>query len=1013
MLRGMLKQGRRRAIEALERASRPLGGYWPRFSAALIGLLSLLIVAVCLSTYSTELSRFNSELLSGSKYVALINGLFNPFRTRHLLLKSGLPIYDISISKQEYAIIERTVEQAKKQGWMNDELKVWARAKFFHNGQKYNVKIRARGDLPSHWMKPKKSWRIKFGNRKLEQDGKIVEEPNFFEGKHQINLIVPADRRYVLSHFVNDIMRDYGLVVPRDRFVILRINGAVQGLYYEVEHFDNSLLASNRRPETAVYGQSDRAMHFEQYTKLGTPIASDARYDVGSVRQMVDTESTLGLRAMEVLLEHSRNPTPANFRRARAVLDWEKYLRFRIMTTLCNTNHVRFGSDNLRLYFDQSRGLLEPVPWDLHVTRLPKEPGTIDFWNNHGPDELQRATLMDPELRLERNRMLWDLVGDGGKGLVERFDRIHDRIRPLAWADVLTTPIQGHKMDLLRNDLVYNVDRVHKVLNLSSANVTFRLEASDRAAVEVAATNFSGIGLQALQISDPGIIEGNYMLYEDANDNGELDADDPRLESTASEDGTIRFALERNIFPQVRYDSDFIEGRYWEFFDTLAGRSRYFVVGRLAAEERDPLVWTAPDVKVTAVNAVTQAKVLSAMVGRVDPLPSDGIAITAYDATYPYDIEAPERSLAEFLTSHPQFSASEEYPGGAELQGAVTLADSVIVPKTVPLVLRPGTDLTLAPGISVLAYGGLIASGAPDQRISIHGDGSGKPWGVFAVVRPPREVVVKHIDVRDGNQGYVNGILFTGGFAVHDGDLSIEHCRFTAMQSEDAINLKNGHITMTDCLIADTESDGMDLDFVTGEVRSSAFMRIKGDGLDLSGSEVLVVGNRFENTGDKGISVGEDSHPTIVNNLIRGCQIGLATKDLSRPKVAHTTFVENVLAIEAKRKKPFFGGGGGEFVNNVFYGNGTLLSEDYFSRGQVSFKSSVVDRDATACAGCKAVPIHFQAPDTGDFRLAAQADALKGVAIAQVAWEGVDSSTTGQRVSQPGIFSLPANPTLQ
>jgi len=1013
MLKRMLMRGGRRATEVLARVSRPLSGYWPRFSTALIGLLSLLIVAFCLSTYSAELSRINSELLSGNKYVALLNGLFNPFRTRHLLLKSGLPIYDISISKQEYAIIERTIEQAKRQGWMDDELKVWARAKFFHNGQKYNVKIRARGDLPSHWMKPKKSWRIKFGNRKLAQDGKVIEEPNFFDGKRQINLIVPADRRYVLSLFVNEVMRDYGLVVPRDRFVILRINGAVQGLYYEVEHFDQPLLAGNRRPETAVYGQSDRAMHFEQYTKLGTPIASDARYDIGSVRQMVDAESTLGLRAMEVLLEHSRNPTPANFRRARAVLDWEKYLRFRIMTTLCNTNHVRFGSDNLRLYFDQSRGLLEPVPWDLHVTRLPKEPGTIDFWNNHGPDELQRATLMDPQLRLERNRMLWELVADGGKKLVERFNRIHDRIRPLAWADVLTTPVQGHKMDILRDDFVYNVDRVHKVLSLSSANVTYRLEASDRAAVEVAATNFSGIALQALEISDPGTVEGSYALYEDANDNGELDDGDALLETKASGDGAIRFALEHKILPQVRYDSDLIEGRYWEFFDTLAGRSRFFVVGKLAAAERDPLVWTAPDVQVTAVNAVTQAEIRSAMVGRVDPLPRDGIAVTAYDATYPYDIDAPERSLAEFLERHPQFKASEEYPAAAELQGAVTLTDSVIVPETVPLVLRPGADLTLAPGVSVLAYGGLIASGTPNQRISIHGDGSGKPWGVFAVVRPPREVVVRHIDVRDGNQGHVNGMLFTGGFAVHDGDLSIEHCRFTAMQSEDAINLKNGRITMKDCLIADTASDGMDLDFVTGEVRNSAFLRAKGDGLDLSGSEVLIAGNRFENAGDKGISVGEDSHPTIVNNLIRGCQIGLATKDLSRPKVAHTTFVENVLAIEAKRKKPFFGGGGGEFVNNVFYGNGTLLSEDYFSRGLVSITSSVVDAGATGCAGCKAVPIHFQAPDTGDFRLVAQADVPREVAIAQVAWEGVDRATTSARVSQPGIFSLPANPTLQ
>ena len=93
-------------------------------------------------------------------------------------------------------------------------------------------------------------------------------------------------------------MREAGLLVPQDQFVVLRLNGVVQGLYYEVEQFDKPLMAAQERPETTILGQNDRAMHFEQYTKYGTPIASDARYDVGTVRLQVEEEGELAMQAV-------------------------------------------------------------------------------------------------------------------------------------------------------------------------------------------------------------------------------------------------------------------------------------------------------------------------------------------------------------------------------------------------------------------------------------------------------------------------------------------------------------------------------------------------------------------------------------------------------------------------------------------------------------------------------------------------------------------------------------------
>jgi hypothetical protein len=996
---------------ALERFSSPIRWIWPRLPDALIGITALGIIALCCLTYSTALARRASEIFAGNKYVALLDGFFNPFRNRHLLLNSGLRIYDLKISHQEYAKVEQVVAQNIKHGWMTDEAtNVWSKAQFIYEGQKYNVKVRVRGALPPHWAGPKKSWRIKFGDIKVSENGRVREEPLYFQGKRQINLVIPSDKRYALAYFINALLHDYKLVTLQDRFVILRINGIIQGLYYEIEQFDKPLLAAQNRPETTIFGQNGRAMHFEQYTKYGTPAVADAKYDLGSLQRQVDPEGDLGLRAMDVLNEHALNPTPENFRRARAVLDWEKYLRFRCVTTLCNTNHVRFGSDNLKLYFDQSRGLLEPIPWDILLVKLPKEPGTIDFWNNHGPDELQRATLMDPLLRLQRNKMLWEWVGDGGDSLMAKYNAVHQRIRPYVWADVLNTPIQGYKMDQVKKELDYNVRRVYTVLKMSSANFVYKLEAGDRAALEIASLNFSGIQLRKIELTDSSLFAGRYRLFEDTDHNGRLDGNDFWVAETAAENGQISFAFDEYIFPALKYRGDFIEGKYWEFFDTMAGRRRYFLTGKLAPAKRHPLEWHAPKIQVAAINAVTGLEIPSALANTPQSgVPDNSISITVMDASDPWDLEAPELTLEEFLRRSPGFVASKEHPGAAEINGKITISGTVIIPKTVPLILQPGADIMMKPNASVLSYGGLVSIGTPERRTSIHGDGSGDPWGTFAVVRPPQKVVVKYTDFQHGGQAQINGMLFTGGLAVHESDLDMEHCRVTNMMSEDGINLKNGRIFMKNCLITGVDSDAFDMDFCSGEVLDSHFSNTGGDGVDLSGSCVTVSGCRFENIGDKGTSAGENSHPALINNLYIGCNIGVSCKDLSNPKAAFCTFIGNKLAIEAKRKKAFFGSGSGQFVSCVFYENGELLQEDYFSKNQVVVRHSLVDA-ATNWPTCQTAEMRFFAPAQHNYLLAPNALASNGFQAPLPEWVNLNGNGHAPfRPAGPGIFTNPVS----
>lgn len=1005
---GIVSKYSDKASTRLKQISRPFRSIWPRTSDALIGIFALLVLALALLTYIKPVVTWGSQLVSGSKYVVALDGWLNPLRNPNLLLSAGLPIYDLEIKKEQMDIIEATIEEAKQQGWMSDDMKVWANATFYYDGQQYDAQVRVRGDLAPHWEGPKKSWRIKFTKQELEHNGEIVNEPVYLDGKRQINLIIPGDRDYVVAPFVNQLMREEGLVTPRDQFVVLRINGVVQGLYYEVEQFDKPLLAANERPETTVFGQSDRALHFEQYTKYGMPGVSDAQFDMGTRRLQVDTEGESAMQAMQtmqVLLDHSNNPSPASFEHVRAVMDWDKYLSFRNITTLFNTNHVRFGSDNLKLYYDPSTGLLEPIPWDVHIVRMPPEPGTIDFWNSHGTDEIQRSTLLNPETRLERNKKLWEWVKDGGDEIIGKYDAWHNKVRPLVWVDVLKAPVQVAKMDTLRSDFVYNVRRIYKVLSLSNADFNFRLEAHDKAMLEAVSLNFGGIKLEGIELADP-YFEGPYQLYEDVNENGELDAQDPLITEAAAQNGRVHFDVDKFVAPELVYDGDTIDGRYWEYYDTLAGRARYFVTGKLAAEERHPLEWTAPEIEVEVYNAISEERMPSALISQSEALPAGYTGITAYDASDVFDLDAPKMNQQQFLQAHPEFQASEAQPGAVELSGDVTIAGTVIVPESVPLILQPGTDVTMMPLASIVSFGGLTAVGTAEQRIQVHGapatsaGQAGKAWGTVAVVRSEQEVVMEYIDFSGGGQAQINGLFFSGGVAVYNSDLRVAHCSVVDMQSEDGLNLKNGRVFIDDCLFARNASDSVDIDFGSGEVRNSRFMDNINDGLDISGSELLIRSNRFENNGDKGLSVGEESFPTVINSFFKSNQIGMAVKDLSHAKVAHSTFVDNVLALEVKRKKAFFGGGSVELVNCVFAGNQTLLEEDYFSAGQSEFRSTLAD-DQASCPACLPGIAQFPAAADGDYRLS---PTMFG--------DGEFEAGTADWISIDGLDALPALPGI-
>jgi len=101
-----------------------------------------------------------------------------------------------------------------------------------------------------------------------------------------------------------------------------------------------------------------------------------------------------------------------------------------------------------------------------------------------------------------------------------------------------------------------------------------------------------------------------------------------------------------------------------------------------------------------------------------------------------------------------------------------------------------------------------------------------------------------------------------------------------------------------------------------------------------------VKNNKFLNSGDKGISIGEQTEAMLYKNIISNNKIGIAVKDLSKAYIFENNFNKNKIAIESYQKKPLFGGSFSYTYENEHVSNDREFSTDNKSK---IYKANLAD----------------------------------------------------------------------
>jgi hypothetical protein len=278
--------------------------------------------------------------------------------------------------------------------------------------------------------------------------------------------------------------------------------------------------------------------------------------------------------------------------------------------------------------------------------------------------------------------------------------------------------------------------------------------------------------------------------------------------------------------------------------------------------------------------------------------------------------------------------------------GSYRVVEDLILPAGYGLVLEAGVDLRVQPGRSILVRGPLAASGERQRPVRVRGESGEEPWGTLAVQgrgvsvpgpeSPRPRVEMRHVVIDGGSGDSLRGAEYTGQLSVHHADLTLERATLTGARASDALSVRHGRVAIRDARFVDNEADGVDLDHSEGSIRGSLFAGgQRGDGLELSGSDVSIEDSIFHRDGRRCLSATEGAAVRLRGSLLRGCSVGVTSRDAARVEVRESVFHTNASGFAATRRNEVFGGGHIEAEDVILVDTGSEDRLDELSQIEV------------------------------------------------------------------------------
>lgn len=691
------------------------------------------------------------------------------------------------------------------------------------------------------------SYRIKI--RKKDQRG--------IQTREMVLLSMKRDGPGIATIAVNELAASLGLLAPRQRVVVLFVNGINQGSYALYEYSSQEWF--EREYQLTKYAV---VKPYDDWDRKKISHVSDLDLFIENMEAKGDlTVAPIALASLEQLFEaiHRRD-----IEKIKQMVDLDYMARYLAFLFLVNNSHPIVG-DNLRYVYDGSFGKFKLLfrlegggPIINYRPIQSVNNALFEFSDEAGArnTEIFKLLLRDQEFRKMRDLVLKNFTHGHRQQLLETVEKSLEKNWLVHLSSIGPTRPAAFDISRMRRDFVYNLNKAKEyiaygklyatVQNAPQSNVSdqrFTIINDSYNPMELTEINYFADGVEKTIRFDPPVLIPAPRLDE------RLEIIQQRHVVVAPVGGHIERLRFRSQLNNAQ-----VPGRH-VYINHRAEVTYYSDDQAWASLERNKIKWH---------------------------LDEDTLVIE---------------------------------------KGVFNIFENLVTPREIPTFITPGTEFRIAPEKSIVIRGALKAGDLSGERIKVKRLDSSRAFGVFAVIPTGNsETNIENFSIQGGSAAEIDGFVFLGQLSIHGGIVHLSQLTSTGSESDDGLNIRNAKVRISDSEFFDNVSDQVDLDFCDGEVIRSHFIYRNqrsdaswdldgnGDGLDLSGSMVVISGSLFRGFLDKAISIGERSHVIVRENTIESSNIGMAVKDASHAELtASNTFRGNAVDVMLYTKKPHFG----------------------------------------------------------------------------------------------------------
>lgn len=348
------------------------------------------------------------------------------------LLTLGLPVFDLRVDANDLRALHKTADTVTASGLSLGIERPKYDAMLCLDERWTPVRIKLRGLTKDHYNKNHFSFRLKLPKHAM------------LDGMREVNLLEPYDKGLFVDPVTHEVMARRGLLTARDRWAVVRLNGAVVGLFQMWEHFGRSIFDRNGRPEGIIVGGDGQ--------RFG---------EAGNFKAKVDAALQQLVRCTPK--RDAQPPEGCGWTWINQVFDVDRLAWSMAMSSLLYSTHT-WNPDNLRLFWDPAWGRFEPIPWDYSLYPLPSGPKADGETLRRGLSEL---LLASGPMRHERELRLWILLNEDVPKMMARARERFAALRPALALDRrhLTLAPDDERLRVYLKHLQHNDKVMRRVLS--------------------------------------------------------------------------------------------------------------------------------------------------------------------------------------------------------------------------------------------------------------------------------------------------------------------------------------------------------------------------------------------------------------------------------------------------------------------------------------------------------------------------------------------------------------------